>query len=60
MERNEENLIQFAALQAKNVTEKKRSVIELKRQLKEAENELVIAENIMFAAVDRVKSGCQP
>ena len=60
MERNEENLIQFAALQAKNVTEKKRSVIELERRLKEAKNELIVAENSMFAAVDRVNSGCQP
>lgn len=60
MERKEENLIQFAALQAKNVTEKKRNVIEITRQLNVAKDELFQAEISMFAAVDRVKSECQP
>jgi hypothetical protein len=60
MERKEENLVQFAALQAKNVTEKKRNVIEIKRQLKVAEDELFKAESSMFAAVDRVESVRKP
>ena len=54
MQTEKEKLEQFAALQAKNLTEKKRAVIALKRQLKTAEAEVMNAENSMFFAVDKL------